>query len=401
MATGTEEFRKDPVRTEVRSEVRNEVRSEVRNEVRNEGSSRAGQRRRLQTDPVTGMTKPADEGSKPDTKSGMDPLGSRGMETGMGMDPMGSDPSLWGQMCAWQIAPQPPPEGFKLLVSYSGSGMGTTDTFRIFDGSLPDAVKSTVDAYDFYDGRTPRQMAQHGLVPKSSSKGVATAEVLPASGKAFAVFDTSSSTLPSFSLTWRLQALTPPDQPEAPRWHQASTTVNSLAVMWQRPRSTLPVTHYRLKYSTGGQTVGYKEFPYTTRRHTLLDLAMGTSYLIRVQAWTEAIDVSACDNGANYRCSLWSDVANVTTSGELISWCGSRPPAARQLRSTAAACALLRPLATVGHMHARHACSLLGRHACSLRAALGAQTPHPHPLSRCTRPTRTRYRHDAPMRKAR
>ena len=254
-----------------------------------------------------------------DTFTGTDTFTDTDMMSGGTFDNSGT-----GEQCLWRITPPTPPEGYKVLLSYTGTTMTSWDSFRIFDAVLPANVR--VHATEFAGGMTPwvfiDDQISEAISPIYGSSSHAT-EVVITSGSAILAYDASYDSdgyLPSFNLEWKLQPLQPPNRPDPPQPVSGSATLQSVLVRWTAPTSAVPVMQYVLQYWADDVARSSLVLDAPTVSVTLLQLRAGLTYMMRVQAWTEDEDTDTCVDGSNHRCSLWSDVGNVTIEATATVW---------------------------------------------------------------------------------
>ena len=95
-------------------------------------------------------------------------------------------------------------------------------------------------------------------------------------------------------------------------------------VDWTAPKSAVPVLFYRLQWlpSDAEEDAVPSEATFSSAQLStaLTGLSPGTSYDVRLQAWTDAVLPSACTSGENSLCSQFSEVANFTTATTAAQW---------------------------------------------------------------------------------
>lgn len=227
--------------------------------------------------------------------------------------------------CGWRFKP-PVPTGYKLRLSFEHIDTEAgSDIIRLFDGAI-DQWRGRADEFRY---GTPQQVRDAPLLLSASGSHAAETRI-PSTDAALLIFTTDGSVQRpgGFYLTWQLQPLQPPEQPATPIVDAESVTVSSGKVRWVAPSSALPLVHWLLQRWPASAGVATPDpslilstvLPASVLETTLTGLEIGTSYMIRVQAWTEGVDSSSCLNGENFKCSLHSSTLNLTTAIATVSW---------------------------------------------------------------------------------
>ena len=228
--------------------------------------------------------------------------------------------------CGWRIKPSVVPTGYKLRLSFDYVNTEPCcDKAFVFDGDAG-ADYVHLRPWDLEYGTVP-----HWLKSSVTPLTVASGNKLPEARisereTALLVWKTDSSVTRKggFVLRYELQELEPPSRPAAVVVDLNMVTRYGSYVRWVAPSSPVPILWYRLQWLPTGSAesvVAAEEVLSSTHLGSpLQDLQPGVSYDVRLQAWTQAVDVARCTNGESSLCSEWSPVANFTTRTLATLW---------------------------------------------------------------------------------
>ena len=235
--------------------------------------------------------------------------------------------------CGWRVKPSVIPSGYKLRLSFEHLNTERgLDIVALLDGDGGDAF-SQLSVYDFYGGVVPQHLS-HALTPLSVSSGNTPPPArLSESETALLLWSTDGSvTKPGgFVFRYELQALQPPDKPDAVSVDLNMVTRTGSFVSWVAPSSPVPILWYRLRVRSAEEDVGgdgaasgaivAEEIVSSAQLGApLQDLSPGSRYEVTLQAWTEAVEPSKCTGGESSLCSEWSAPSNFTTRTLATLW---------------------------------------------------------------------------------
>ena len=223
--------------------------------------------------------------------------------------------------CGWRIKP-PVPDGYKLRFDFTHfkTEQGY-DFVGLLDGEGQD-WEGSVNEIDF-SGTLPLALQElPKLLQSSGSRTPPPSIAQSGAGLLFFLSDESRVYQGGFQVSWMLQSLKAPEEPNPPQPKEGFTTTSSVLLDWQAPESQVPIVAYRLEYyrPETPTVITQLNLPSSPLEHTVSGFPMGTTYAFRIQAWAADVDASLCENGENYRCSIWSNITNVTTISTATMW---------------------------------------------------------------------------------